>query len=397
MTSTKPAILVILAADYDSARAKGVEHLFREYDEDGFFRKAILVSPYFRRDRRLALDDTHELHEFGFGSRLFKALVLPLHVLRVIRACRRLVRQEGVRIIRATEPTLCGFVAWTTSRLTGIPYCVSLHADYDKLFELDGRRGAPTVLGSRALIRPLEKLTLRGAVRVLPIRASLVPYAVNRGVQRDNIRVIPHGVDLAPFAKEPVLDIRKALDLPPAMKVVAFAGRLSPENYVMEVLEAVAILARRRRDFVLVLAGGGVLEREVAERLVHDPLLNGVVRKLGFVARDTIVSLRRTCTVSICLMGGFSLIEACAGGRPVISYDVDWHHELIVDGETGRLLPEHSVAAVVAALDELLDAPEKASSMGATGRDRAFARHDIRAAAKTRQRWYQEILDQEAA
>jgi len=42
-------------------------------------------------------------------------------------------------------------------------------------------------------------------------------------------------------------------------------------------------------------------------------------------------------------MGGFSLIEAYAAGRPVVSYDVEWHSELVKNNETGFLIPESMV------------------------------------------------------
>src|SRR5688572_10932860 len=119
--------MVIFAGDYDSTRKKGVADLLLQFDEQGFFDKVVFISPYLRRDRRLMLSDRHELHEFGLGGgRVVRRLLAPLHVLRLIVHCRRLVRREGISLIRATEPTLCGFVALCTARLAGNPYCVSL-------------------------------------------------------------------------------------------------------------------------------------------------------------------------------------------------------------------------------------------------------------------------------
>jgi glycosyltransferase involved in cell wall biosynthesis len=283
-------------------------------------------------------------------------------------------------------------IAWATARLTGVRYCVSLHADYDRLFTLDGARGAPTLLGRRSLIRPLEMLTLRGAARVLPIRASLAAYAIARGVRRENIRVVPHGIDLAAFRGPLAVDVRARFNLPPDKAIVAVAGRLSPENYVSDMLDAAARLASTRDDFVLVLAGGGVLEDEVAARIRADARLARVVRPIGFVSRETVHSLRRTCAVSLCLMGGFSLIEACAAGRPVIAYDVQWHGELVVDGSTGRLIPEHDVAGVAAAIGDLLDDEPAAAALGRAASLLAAARHDIDVAAATRRQCYEEVF-----
>ncbi len=379
--------------DLDSARAKGVEGLLRQYDEQGFFDRVIIVSPLMRRDRRVVLDERHEIVEFGLGgSMIVRRLLAPLHFVRLILAARRIVRSEGVSVIRATEPTLCGALAWAAARLGGVPYVVSLHADYDKLFVLDRRRGAPTVFGSRVLVRLVERFTLRRAARVLPIRASLIPYVRARGVAAENVRVIPHGIDLGAFIRPPFLDVRRMLSLSADTAIIAFAGRLSPENYINDVLEAASRLATQRSDFVVVLAGGGVLETAVAARLQREPALAAVVRPIGFVAADVVRALRHAASVSLCLMGGFSLIEACAAARPVIAYDVAWHHELVIDGVTGRLLREGDIAGIVAAVSALLDNEAEAARLGAAARQLALANHDIALTSATKRRCYTEVL-----
>lgn len=383
---------MLVAVDYDSAKAKGVENLLLQHDEDGFFERVILISPYMRRDRTIAMSPRHEFREYGTGAGAWRRLLAPVHFVRLVAACLRLVRAERIDVIRATEPTLCGLAAWLVSRLTGVPYVLSLHADYDKLYALDGPRGAPTLFGSRTLIWPIERLTIGGAARVMPIRDSLVPYALARGARPESIRVIPHGIDFATATQVSAVDVRATFDIPADRAIVAFAGRLSPENYVTDMLDAMRLLAARRDDFMLVLAGGGVLDGEVAARLRSDGLLARVVKATGFVPRDTVQALRAAAAVSLCLMGGFSLIEACAAGRPVIAYDVDWHHELAIDGVTGRLLREGDVAGVADAVADVLDHPADAARMGAAARQLASERHDQRRATDLRRRCYTEVL-----
>src|SRR4051812_6500837 len=112
-------LMVIVAGDYESAARKGVLDLYRQYDEQGFFDKVVLISPYLRHNRRVVLDSRHELQEFGLaGAGPLRRWLAPLHLVRLIAACRAIVRREHIDLIRATEPTLCGLVAWATSRLT---------------------------------------------------------------------------------------------------------------------------------------------------------------------------------------------------------------------------------------------------------------------------------------
>jgi glycosyltransferase involved in cell wall biosynthesis len=119
--------------------------------------------------------------------------------------------------------------------------------------------------------------------------------------------------------------------------------------------------------------------------------LTTAVRFVGFQTKENIPTIRMMADVNLCLMAGFSLIEACASGRPVVAYDVDWHSELIKDGETGRLVPVGQVEAVAEAICDLLDNPEKSASMGQKARELAFERHAIENTDQMKIRAYEEL------
>jgi len=70
---------------------------------------------------------------------------------------------------------------------------------------------------------------------------------------------------------------------------------------------------------------------------------------------------------------GFGLVaaEAMAAGLPVVGSSVDGLAEVIIDHETGRLVPSQDTGALGAALLELLESPETAVMMGTKGRKRA--------------------------
>jgi len=77
-------------------------------------------------------------------------------------------------------------------------------------------------------------------------------------------------------------------------------------------------------------------------------------------------------------------MEALALGRPVVTTYVAGIPELVQDGVNGWLVPAGSVAALAAALRELLAAPpERLAAMGRAGAARVAQRHDVtREAAK---------------
>jgi len=391
--------MFIVPANYDELKAKGVESMIYERDEDGFFDKVITVHPFSNKTRTIVLSQTHEVYEIGFDLfpgadrvRALKYLQASLHFFRVLGATVLLARRYRLSLIRANDPFWMGLFAWITGKIQRIPYCVSIHADYDKRIVLDEGMSVVRVFGSYALARRLERFVLRGAAMVLPIRDSLAMKALEHGARPDSVRVIPHGIDLDPFNKPPRNDIRSRFALEPNTRIISFVGRLSKDNYVADMLEAVRQLSQKRSDFTFVMAGSGKEEGAVIQILEQNALLAERVILTGFQPRGICHDLRRASGVSLCLMGGFSLIEACAAGSPVVSYDIEWHGELVKSGETGFLVREGDIKGIVTALDWLLDHVEEGQEMGHQAKALAFDRHSLANASATKIRWYSQLL-----
>jgi glycosyltransferase involved in cell wall biosynthesis len=159
-----------------------------------------------------------------------------------------------------------------------------------------------------------------------------------------SVRVIPSGVDVPESVAEP--------DEPPH---VLYAGRLSEEKGVLELVEAAQGLR-------LVVAGDG-------------PLRDRVPGALGFVPHDELLRLYERAAVVVCpsRREGFGVVcaEAMAHGRPVVATAVGGLRDLVVDGETGLLVPPGDVPALRAALERLLGDGELRRRLGEAGRRRA--------------------------
>lgn len=70
---------------------------------------------------------------------------------------------------------------------------------------------------------------------------------------------------------------------------------------------------------------------------------------------------------------GFAALEAMAAGLPVVATAVGGLPELIVDGQTGRLVPAADPPSLAAGLKGLIDNPRQREAMGSAGRQRAQA------------------------
>src|SRR5437899_3756778 len=188
----------------------------------------------------------------------------------------------------------------------------------------------------------LARRVLRRARLVICVSNALARAAVELGAE--NVRVIPNGVDVPESVGEEAS--------PPE---VLFAGRLSREKGILELVQAA-------RGMNLVVPGDG-------------PLRGHVPGARGTVSHDALGTLYERAAVVACPSHreGFGVVcaEAMAYGRPVVASAVGGLLDLVVDGETGLLVPPRDEGALRAALERLLGDRNLRRRLGEAARERA--------------------------
>src|SRR5207237_6024463 len=154
------------------------------------------------------------------------------------------------------------------------------------------------------------------------------------------------------------VDVPERVAEPAEPPHVLYAGRLSAEKGVLELVEAA-------RGLPLVVAGDG-------------PLRDRVPGAAGWVPHDELLRLYERAAVVACPSRregyGIACAEAMAHGRPVVASAVGGLRDLVVDGETGLLVPPQDIDALRAALERLLADGELRGRLGAAGRKRIAER-----------------------
>jgi glycosyltransferase involved in cell wall biosynthesis len=226
-----------------------------------------------------------------------------------------------------------------------------LHAHWLAAGWVAARTGRPFVLQVWGTDLELARRAPRLARRILRsarlvIAASTELAEAARRLGAPDVRVIPSGVDLPAEVGEEAE--------PPE---VLYAGRLSEEKGVLELLAAAD-------GMNLVVAGDG-------------PLRPRVPAARGFVPHDELQALYARAAVVACPSRregfGVACLEAMAHARPVVAGDVGGLRDLVVDGETGFLVPPRDVTTLRHALERLLGDRELRRRLGAAGRERARA------------------------
>lgn len=209
--------------------------------------------------------------------------------------------------------------------------------------------------GRRAQVA-LDNATARLCAVIVAVSDATRESLVRQGYPPDRVVTIHNGIDRA----APVDPVRLAEG--PTVLEVARLAEVKGQRQL--------ILALRELDATAVLVGRDIEEGGRYEEMLRS--LGGRVVFAGY--RDDVPALLSGCDV-FCLpsaMEGLPLVvlEAMAQGKPVVATAVGGTPELVVDGETGILVPPGDVAALARALDGLLRDPERARRMGEAGRSR---------------------------
>ncbi len=155
--------------------------------------------------------------------------------------------------------------------------------------------------------------------------------------------------------------------------VVLFAARLTEEKGIHDYVEAARRL-KRSRNVCFQVAGEPDRGNPsaIADELVREWRNEGAVDLLGHVDQMAEVLRRADIVVLPSFREGTPriLLEAAAMGKPIVATDVPGCREVVVDGETGFLVPVRNPSALAQAIEKLLDNPRQAESFGRNGRQK---------------------------
>jgi glycosyltransferase involved in cell wall biosynthesis len=226
----------------------------------------------------------------------------------------------------------------------------------------------------------------------------------NAWVQSRSGVVIPNFVNLDRINGD--LDrkaTRERLGLPPAARVVLFAGGLAEVKGIHPLLEAIAMVRGTIPNVVCLMPGSGTAPsgrpiarfaravlplvgsgtpRQRVEARIRRLNLAGALLRLPFCAEmPTLLAVSDVVAFpSIKPHFARPVIEAAAMGKPAVGSDLPGVRELIQDGKTGFLVPAGSPAGLAGALIAVLADQALADRLGQEARRVARERFDARRA-----------------
>jgi colanic acid/amylovoran biosynthesis glycosyltransferase len=263
------------------------------------------------------------------------------------------LRELGLTHVHAHFAGMAARTAYWIKKFFGIPYSVTAHAN-DIFVPNDFEIGLSQIFASASAIIAVSDFARNYLEKEFPEAIGKIHRVYN-------------GVDLSEFP-------RSRFNRPP---LVLSIGRLIDKKGFDVLIDACARL--HGLEFRCEIIGDGPLRAELRTQIDRAGLTECVSLEGSKTQREIAARLSAaTMFVLPCRIdkeGGMDVLptvimEAMAAALPVISCDVGGVGEMVMDGQTGFLVPPNDSGAIAEAMSELLRDRELAQQLGTRGGER---------------------------
>ncbi|MEJ6583744.1 MAG: glycosyltransferase [Crocinitomicaceae bacterium] len=222
---------------------------------------------------------------------------------------------------------------------------------------------------------------------------------VHRIVEEEKITVVPLGFDLVPFRDKRMSErenVRTAHKIDSETVAIAIVGRLAPiknHSYFLDVMEAVLKLTTKKIKVFIV---GDGTEKEIIETRVKEinAIHPNVVQMTSWI--EDIGKFNAGMDI-ICLTSKnegtpVSLIEAQAAGIPVVTTDVGGVRDIIIEGETGHVIPGDQQKLFIKKVLDLVENENKREKMSQNGWSHVEEKFHYLTLVKNMEKLYSRLL-----
>ena len=259
----------------------------------------------------------------------------------------------------------------------------------------------------------LEKTALEMADAVIAVSEETKRDVLSLfDVKEERISVIHNGIDLAEYQPQKNPAILSSLGVNPERPYILFVGRITRQKGIVHLVRAIRHLDP---GFQIVLCAGAPdtpqiaveMQQAIAAAREHR---DNIIWIEKMVSRPEAIALYSGASVFVCpsIYEPFGIInlEAMACGTAVVASAVGGIKEVVVDRETGFLVPlqqmtespfeslepESFALDLATRINQLMADPQLAANMGAGGRKRAEELFGWDAIAQKTERLYRQLL-----
>jgi len=291
------------------------------------------------------------------GAPLYSMPMRSRFDIGLARRVATLIRRERFALVHTHTPR-AALVGRLASWLAGVPMVHHVHSPAESDTEARWRNVRNSFV---------EKLSLLGVRKLIPVSASLERYLRARGYKSDRIAQVANGVPGRPETRR---EYRPGEEL-----TVGTVALFRPRKGIEVLLRAIARL--HDAGMAVSLHAVGPFETPAYEAEVRAETerlgLSDAVRWTGFTDDVTAEFAHMHVFALPSLFGeGMPMVvlEAMAAGLPIVSTRVEGIPEVVRDGREGLLCEPDDATGLAAALQRFIDGHVDARALGRAGRDR---------------------------
>lgn len=288
---------------------------------------------------------------------------------------------KSMDVVHVHHPFITGPLALRYCKARGIPVVYTNHTNVESYTQHYLPSYVPDAVAHTFIQTFLPSFCQKCDLVIAP-SPGIVEVMRRIGIQSP-LKVIPNGIDLAPFQNPPRNVTRADLGVASDAVVLVYVGRLSPEKNLSFLLRAFLGVAAAKPGSVLLIVGDGP-EMEGLRAQTAQAGMNERVKFTGKVPYaqipDYVALADAFVTASETEVHPLSVIEALAAGIPALGIQSPGVGDTLVDGDNG-LLSGSDLAAFTAKLMVMVTETEARQRMAARARESALA-YDINTTAR---------------
>lgn len=326
----------------------------------------------------------NSLHLLGYSQtlsegtrfRLITYLLSPFLYIFGCIALIRLFRKERFDIISSHWILPNGFIGYIVSKITGIPYTVTL-------------AGSDVYVAHKNIIfSQMARLAADESAAICSDSPQYIKELKKIGTKFKFFFIIPYPVDtsLLKAKKTDLSQIRRKFNIPHDKLILLAVGRLIHKKGFSYLLEAFAKVVEKQKNIFLIVVGDGDLRSNLV-KLASELKVNDFIRFAGNIERNKIASFYNLADIFIMPSikdekGNIddrpvALLEAIAFGIPAVASNFPGNALSIKDSISGFLVPQKNVEALSKAITELIKSDSLRKSMGMHAKKIASKQFDM--------------------
>jgi len=288
------------------------------------------------------------------GPRTFRFRAGPVFTYKTARMAlpynRAAVRSlRTLDIVHSRTPFSLAYVAMVAAHHYVIPHIQTYHTYLSAL-----RHYVPRPIRPPAKAAEVYSALMCNRCTAVTVPTRSICDELRRYGVHTPIYVLPFGPPLSLYRDPAVWEPREALGVSEEAHLFLYSGRLSEEKNLPFLLRSFARVRLFDSRAFLVIAGDGPLRRRLEEE-VEGLGLRGAVHFTGFLDRLRLVDLYKSADLflfsSKAETQGLVLVEAMAGGMPVVAVGALGVSDIVKGGVNGVLVDEDEGEFARAALE----------------------------------------------